>query len=604
MATTGISAGLVLGDGLELVEPHAKSRAWAHWRGRDASGKDIDVYLLSREALPFADEALGALQAADASPLAGETEFVGHGQERGRPWFAFRAPKGQSMDAWVRSFAERGNEPAYGDVHERMLLLLDLLTRWMEAEQHHGALTLARVSIAEDGGGISVTERVLGRLEAQVAAAASASEELPASIAPEVRADGGAAGASSDFWSFGVLFASALSATTPTPEALAFIIDDLQTRYGSDVADLLRTCLVAEDLMRPHDPRILRKPMRDALVSVRMLGLSDEIVGPGARPAPTRGGPGTADLFAGLDLVAGSSSEPGGRWLYSLGGVDYGPVSAARILELLHADEIDEFTDVIDTHSSQTLRLADVPEFSEAVRVWIPRREKMRAEREERRERIVTEAKRTSRTTVLAGAFAVVALAAIAWLTRPDAEALPLDALVLDFGFEVEAPRPDYQTIAADGDLLAALFNFEDPAPPPPPPPPSGRRQVRSSGAGGSTVQPGDDGDDGVDDYVLSFDSSRPSSKLTSDQINGTVRAHVGSIRPCLEREMRGNPGFRGVAVNWSIHPSGRTFNVNTSGMGSMSDEAERCIVRAFRGMRFPEFNDVPMSVSFPFHIQ
>lgn len=599
MATSGIAEGTVLGEVITLERPVAKTRAWVHWRGQDADYGAVDVYLLSREALPFVEDVHAELVAEAAAAPATVCTLVRAGEERGRPWFATRAPRGESLASWAEA---RGSEPPYGDVHDRMIPLLDVLASLHGEGRVHGALSIRRVFV--NGASIELTESVLGRLEARVAAVQGEEASLPFGVAPEMRTDSAAGSTATDVWSFGAMMAALLSGTEPTLDGLSFLIEDLDIRFSSDGVAWIRSCLEPEELMRPANLRELRKAMRDALVAVRMTGLSDEILGPGPGVG---GGPrrpaADADPFAGLDLLPGAGSGEGGHWLYAVGGVDYGPVNDARILALLYADEIDEFTDIVDTRTQSRAMLQRVPDFAAQVAEYIPKRTKRRADQAERRERIVTEAKRTSRTTVLAGAFAVFALAALAWFTRADAEALPLDALVIDFGFRVDAPQPEYQSIAADGDLLAALFNFSDPLPPPPPEPATRRRTPRP-GAGGADGVPTGDGDNFDGDYVLSFDSSRPPSKLSNDQINGTVRANLGAVRPCLESEMRSNPGFRGARVNWSIHPNGRTFNVNASGMGSISDDAERCLVRAFRSMRFPEFNDVPMSVSFPFTIQ
>jgi hypothetical protein len=58
------------------------------------------------------------------------------------------------------------------------------------------------------------------------------------------------------------------------------------------------------------------------------------------------------------------------------------------------------------------------------------------------------------------------------------------------------------------------------------------------------------------------------------------------------------------VTVQWSIVPDGRTTNIRIESHGEVSDDARSCLRRAFRRMRFPEFNDVPMNISVPFLLQ
>ncbi len=324
------------------------------------------------------------------------------------------------------------------------------------------------------------------------------------------------------------------------------------------------------------------------------------------RPAtPIAAPPTIDDLFAGIELPpvpgAADSAQPT-RWIVRRDGRDYGPFTEQRVRDMLEADEIDEHTEVLDTNSQDVLRLVDHPTFSDFTLDYIPRRAKRRIAEQERREHVVKEVKRTGRTAVLAGIAAVVALAGIFAWTRGQVAPLPFDDFVRTWSWQVEAPEPEYRSISAGDELLAALFDFSEPLPEPEPvATASSHRGDRHGGGAGD-----DDTSDWApdrDEFVLDLDNNAPSSLLTTDQINQTVYGNLHRIRPCFESETRANPNFRGATASWSIQPDGRVFNVSLSG-GRVSSDFELCMERGLRSMRFPEFNNIPMSVSFPFNMR
>jgi hypothetical protein len=269
---------------------------------------------------------------------------------------------------------------------------------------------------------------------------------------------------------------------------------------------------------------------------------------------------------------------------------------------MLRTDEIDEHTLIHDSFTGEIAPLVDVTEFTDDVLEYLPLRAQKRIAAEERREKVVGEVKRTGRTTLVLSAFAVIVVAVIGYLARPRFEPVLFDVAFVPVAWSVQPPEPDYQGIDADEDLLAALF---DPSEPVPEPPAASAASGRPSSSGRVTGDPDDDIiEEHIEEYVLRLDSSEPSFRLTSAQINDTVRQNLGRVRPCFDAELRENPRFAGATVNWSINPDGRTFNVSVATSGSITSTGERCLVRAFQRIRFPRFNDVPMSVSFPFNVQ
>ena len=299
------------------------------------------------------------------------------------------------------------------------------------------------------------------------------------------------------------------------------------------------------------------------------------------------------------------------RWLLRIASVDYGPFDGPTVRAKLQADEIDEHTLVTDTNTGEMSELVDLPHFTDFVLEYIPQRERRKIEAQERREELVREVKKrgvraTFSTAIGAVLLAVVGLTVlhftnllrfqdVAETLRPSPVEFPFEQVVRDYRFRFVVPEPEYQAIQADSALLASLFQPEQPG--------SRRRGGSRSSSGGGGGGGGDLGPDS-DDYVMDFSAmSGPAFRLTSQQINDTLTSNSGGIQSCFAQEMRSNPSFRGMTIRFSIQPSGQTFNVRVSSDSGTSSTAERCVVNAVRRIRFPQFNDFPMNLSYPFYV-
>ena len=310
-------------------------------------------------------------------------------------------------------------------------------------------------------------------------------------------------------------------------------------------------------------------------------------------------------LFANARKAAAEVNDDDERWLVRIQGIDYGPFNGPEVRRRLEADEIDENSLVTDSLTGTQADLCNVAHFTDFVLDYVPKREQRRMREEERKAELVTEVKKRSVRATFSVALGAVVLAfgglLILHVTnilpfkdvietiRPTPVEFPFHQVVRNYRFRFEVPEPEYQAIAADQGLIASLFTV---------PSGSGRRSSRGADAAAY-----DDSDAGA--YVLDFDSSQPASKLTPAQVNDTLAANSSRISYCFQDELRDNPSFRGATLRFSINPSGQTFSVRASADGGhMSSTAENCLVRAVRGMRFPTFNDVPMSVSYPFYVR
>lgn len=316
-----------------------------------------------------------------------------------------------------------------------------------------------------------------------------------------------------------------------------------------------------------------------------------------------------SQLFASAKKERETVADDQERWLVRIQGVDFGPFDGPKVRAKLEADEIDEYTVVTDNVTGELFDLLDAPHFTDFVFDYIPRRERRRLEIEQRKQDLVDEVKKRSVRATFSVALGAILLSALGLAglhfsgilafrdlletVRPTPVEFPFDQVVRNYRFSFEVPEPEYQAIAADEALVAALF-AEKPA--------SRGRSRRSGGSGNLRF---DDEGAGGGDYVLDFDSSKPASKLSSKEVNATISSNSSRISSCFQDELRNNNNFKGATLRFSINPSGQTFSVRASTDGGrMSSTAENCLVRAVRSMRFPQFNDVPMSVSYPFYVR
>ena len=543
--------------------------------------------------------------------------FLHVGEHQGKTYLVYGFVEGMNLRIALEERVAQGDPFTFRAVYN-VLGHLAVGLEQLHGVAPHGVLTNGNVFVS-GGGRVVVSNAGFARVMLAALGPESDAFRDSAFIAPEVRADPWEASEASDFYSLEVIAVSLLSGEDPTVATLPLLLEDVREQYGTKLGAFLDACLAEEPGMRISTTGEFNSELAGVLDSVKGSGEQKaRTFTTGAMPALPPMEPGAPaqkppapkapsdDLFAGIELPSApiGGSVLGGnddeRWLVNRDGRDYGPYTEQQIKDQLERDEIDENTQILDTFTQEMDTLIDVEVFTDFVMDYIPRREKRRQEEQERREEVVRQVKRKGSTTFLTAAVGVaVLLGSFAMFIRAKPAEYPLNQVVRPFRYEFAVPQPDYQGIAADQQLIASLFNFDEPTA-------ASSSSGSSRGSSGSS-RSGDSDDDLPsvdDDYVVNFDSSRPASKLTDEQVTSTLYSNLGRVQGCFENELRENPSFTGVTVNWSIRPDGRTFNVRVEGRGRITSSLESCLTRAFRRIRFPEFNDVPMNVSFPFNLQ
>lgn len=588
-AESPIKPGTVLEDGTVVGEYIGRSSGALNFYGERPEAGRVVIKVLA----PALDEPLAAHHDAIESFLgtrhASLQALLGRGRIGPRNYLVYEYIDGQSLRSTLDQVSQAGGAV---DMETTLHLVVQAsqALEVLHTVTAHGVVTCDNLFLERDGR-LRVANIGFGRLAFSAANAAETDYANTAYIAPEVREDPWHASEASDVFSLGVLLVSLLAGHDPPRDGLDTAAAVVCQRHP-ELIEVVQACLADEPVMRLQSMRELRQLLREHT------GLEAS----GLMKVPTEEDD-LKELLGGIDLpdaptlgFSESTSTDPERWITRIDGRDFGPYTSAGVRELLTSDQIDEHTPIVDLFTQDVADLIDVSEFTDFVMEYLPERAKRRIAAQERREEVVKQAKRTGATTIVASVLAVAAGAALLIYTQVDSPPVPFGDYVQPFRFTFEVQEPTYVEIQADDALIASLFDFSDPVPDEPEP-----SRGRSDDGGSRAA---DEPEPSLDDYVLSFDGSRPARKLTSEEINGTIARNQSSVQRCFQRELRANPRFQGVTVSWSIVPDGRTTNIRIEEHGEVTDEARSCLRRAFRSMRFPEFNDVPMNVSIPFRLQ
>ena len=589
-----IQAGTVLEDGTTVGSYIGRSEGALNFYGENQAVGRVVVKILA----PQLDETLNAfgdtLKSLYGVRHPSVQQLVGRGRVGPRTFLTYEYVDGQTLRSALQKVIDAGgavDAPTTAEFLVQASLALDAL----HAVAPHGVLTSENLFLQRDG---KLKVANIGFANLTLCAFGTTGDEYgnSAYLAPEVREDPWGATEVSDVYSLGVLTVALLTGRHPTRTELPELARMACARYP-ELAEPIEASIAEETVLRLQSMAEFRDAVRRAVPDS----------GP-APPTPDVPSNELDDLFGEIQLpdaptlgATETTANDPERWITHVDGRDFGPYTGGGIRDLLTSDRIDENTQIVDLFTQEAGPLIDIPEFTDFVMEYLPIRAKRNIAREEKRERTVKTAKRTGGLTAVLGTLAAVGLMALVYLTQVESPAVPIGDMFVAFPHRFELQEPTYVEIQADDDLIASLFDFSDP----PPEEPASARSGRSSRSNRADERaPDDEPPPSLDDYVLDFDNSRPARKLTNDEINGTIAANQSSIQRCFQRELRANPDFEGVTVRWSIIPDGRTTDIRVEEHGEVTDEVKACLRRSFRHMRFPEFNDVPMTISIPFLLQ
>ena len=597
--------GTVLDDGTRLFEFLGRSHGGESYRGVHPNHGGVVAKLLSPQV-----ERIVPGFARELHELASVTHpnlqrFFGISHAGGQTVLVVEYVEGQTLRSALDVRIARGATFSFRSIFNLLSSVSSAI-----AELHrvgpHGALTSENIFVQPDG-----RIKVVNVGYARLLFASTYREEMfaqSAYMAPELWEVGAQNSRASDLYALGVLTIALAAGTHPTHDQMLPLLEEISSRYTPEMRALLETCLAhapssrissADDFSYAlgivfQSLNALPSPGPQSGDSPAFRRNSSVIVSafaePGGRPNASHGSPAKVSPSGSQHPQHGSSGkheqldEP--RWVIQKRGKDYGPYPQSEVERQLEAGEIDENTRVFDLYKKESSLLIDVPAFGDFVLDFIPRREKVRLAKGEQRSEFGRRAARTGTLIVLLLLIvSAVGFAAYVKL-RPSPRIMEYAKLVRPtLNQEFEVKKVSYQTLAPDSALVAELFRKPDPTV--------------------ASVPEGPEGDEPDEDLAaMDLAEAGPPRKLTSDEIQTTLRANLPRMQRCFGAELRTNPDFKGATANWSVRADGKVFNVRLESAGAASKTLEICMVRIFRSIRFPAFNDLPMNIAFPFVVQ
>ena len=302
--------------------------------------------------------------------------------------------------------------------------------------------------------------------------------------------------------------------------------------------------------------------------------------------------------------VVSDQSGQEARYLVQKDGLDYGPFTVDQVLEQLRKDEIDERTQVLDRFTQDRVALIEVPDFTEAVKAYIPEREERRRREAAARAELQRKVKKGGLTVfyigIVAGLFVLAGMIYVV-VNQPDPEPLPMDKAFASLDFKLLPPPKDFQTVAVDSSLMKSIFD-----------PKASEEEIanklkalkkkrRAQGSGSGKA--GGAEDENVTEIDMSA-GAKDGRILSDGEINEIIMVNFGSLRRCIVKELGSNPGFKRITIQFFVRPSGTTGGVKVLEANLADKEVGRCVIDRFRQMKFPAHSGFNKGVTFPIQVQ
>jgi hypothetical protein len=537
----------------------------------------------------------------------------------GKPFTVSEYVESTSLPKLVAQRREAGSKLSMRDVFTVVAHVAHALEA-AHAVMPHGVVTPFNVQIDKQGA-VKLTNLAIGRIAAEALALQGKGPFRDSIyVAPEAVQSPAKISPASDIYSLAMLAVELMSpAGLPADRSQADrAVMQVLSGYPPRLTQLLLGALDSDPAQRPASVAQLRQTFEDAVRDMKVAiwaapGPQELPIRPAVEPPKAASEPdefgalgGDEDLFNLLGLpTAEQEQREEGRYLLQKGGLDYGPYTVAEVIKQLHADEVDEGTQILDRFTQERVALEDSPEFVEAVRAHIPVREaRLRKEAAARAElqRKVKKGGVGLLVASIVGGLLVLAGMTIFWLMQPDPIALPMDKAFASLDYKLLPPPKDFKEVAINDELMKSLFD-------PKASDEEIQKRLRSikkkragaSGAGKSGA--GSPDDENVTEVTMG--SAAAAGKILSDEdVYEVILESWPSIQRCVMKEMSSNPGFKGVSVQFFIRPTGTTGGVKLRESQYAGRPIGECLVSRFRSLKFPEHGGFNKGVVFPIAVQ
>lgn len=534
------------------------------------------------------------------------TKIIGMGRvDDGRAFVAMQFVKGSTISAILAKRRAEGQRLSVRDTFTVLAHVCEALEA-IHQHMHHGVLTPYNIHL-DPRGVVHVGNLAFGKIAAEWLAKQDRGPFRDSIyVAPEAEETPELMNDAADIYSLGMIAAEMLSPVglpDNRDEAKAEAIMMLSS-YPAVLSKLIASCIGENLAARPRSARSFREQFHKA---VREMGV--DVSGPppaGAlvvEPAVHEAAEEEENLFDIPELsgLGTDESDPEHeRYLVSKGGLDYGPFNAENVLKQLYADEIDEFTSVLDRVTQHRVPLGEHEKFKQHVKEYIPKREERRRREAEARAELERKLKKSGwagfAIACAVGLF-LVAGQIYYLLTRPDPVSFPIQEAFAEMDYKFLPPPKEFTAVAVEKGILEDIFNpqasEEEIA-----------KAIKKRRGKGKRPKSAARGESGEEVQEVDFGAEGGSTHtLTDEEVNDVILASFGGLRSCILTELKSNPGFRGVEVKFFIRPTGTTGGVKVKGKYDGTTVGD-CLVSRFRSMKFPEHGGFNRGVTYPLLVQ
>jgi eukaryotic-like serine/threonine-protein kinase len=536
----------------------------------------------------------------------------------GKPFTVSEFVESTSLARLVAARREEGGKLSMRDV----FTVIAHTARALEAAHvaiPHGVVTPYNIQIDKQGV-LKLTNLAIGRVAAEALAPRGKGPFRDSIyVAPEAVQSADKISAASDIYSLAMLAVELMSpAGLPADRSQADrAVMQVLSGYPPRLTQLLLGALDSDPAQRPASVAQLRQTFEDAVREMKVpiwaapgpkeLPIAPAVEAPQKAAEPDEFGiGGEDDLFnlSGMDLPPAEEQREEGRYLVQKLGLDYGPYTVEEIIKQLHADEIDEGSQVLDRFTQERVALEDSPEFVDAVRAYLPQREERRRKEAAARAELQRKVKKGGVGLLLFSIFAgllVLLGMTIFWIMQPDPEALPMDKAFASLDYKLLPPPKEFKEVAINDALMKSLFDPKASEEEIQKRLRSIKKKKRPSNTGRSGT--GSPDDENVSEVSMGAPGSE-GKNLTDEDVYEVILENWPSLQRCVQKELSSNPGFKGVSVQFFIRPTGTTGGVKLRESQYAGRPMGECLVSRFRSMKFPDHGGFNKGVVFPIAVQ
>lgn len=282
------------------------------------------------------------------------------------------------------------------------------------------------------------------------------------------------------------------------------------------------------------------------------------------------------------------------QWLAQQDGLDYGPFSAAELMDRVRAGEFDEETQLQELSSGRTAKLRDFPSFDQHLsRFFAEKKARAAVEKAQHQARVKT-AKKAGKgvfATGLIGGTAVVGIIGWIFLHTPHPKPVDYSEVTLALGGVLKEP-----TLEPVESLARARYKAHK------------KRKRKARKRAMLEVVDSYGGEAGDGDGVSRVDmtdepdgAAGPAKGWNQNKVDRVLAKAQNKLGACIRKELKRNPGVGRIELVFKVTPKGGTKAVRVTGKSTKL--LGKCMVGVIKAQSFPKFDGFDRKVTLPFDV-